>query len=307
MSSAARSTPMTWLTPWNVAGSFVVGGLSVWLVLLAALALVVGAPYYLTAHAARPDHPLHDWFRPGAGIGLLLAVVGTSLMLVMLLYSVRKVLGTVEVLGPPTWWLRFHMVCGIMGPVFIVMHSGFEVVPTGIVSIGYWCMILVSVSGIFGRYLFGHFPAAAASRRLDLQFAEQRLGELRATLVAETSEAEAERIGEALRLVRDLHDEPRTLLGLLLLDIEVSRRAELVRLHLHKAKLSPKVRRRIANLLVGQLHTKKSIASWEVARRLFRYWHLFHQPLALAMYGIAGWHILTAIAFGGVLGFGAGP
>lgn len=293
-------------TMWNITGTVVVGGMGVWLTLLAVVVFVLGAPYYWTGEELRRDHPLHDWFRPGAGIGLMVAIIGSALMFVMLLYSLRKLLGTVEFLGPATWWLRFHMLCGILGPVFIVLHAGF-VWPTGIVAVGFWCMILVALSGVFGRYLFGHFPRAAASRRLDLQYAEKALTDLRSLLVAETHDADGERIAEALRLARDLHDEPRTLLGLLLIDIEVSRRAELVRLHLHKASLPPRVRKKATAILVRQLRMKRSVASWEVARRMFRYWHLFHQPLAMAMYAIAAWHIFTAIAFGGVLsGLGGG-
>lgn len=304
MRTAARrgaSGARALLTPWNIAGTVLVGGLWAWLAVLALAVLVVGAPYYLTGYAARPQHELHGWFRPGAGVGLLAAVVGTSCMLVMLLYSVRKLLRSVDALGPPAWWLRLHMVCGIMGPLFIVMHSGFQIVPNGIVGIGYYCMILVALSGVFGRYLFGHFPATAASRRLDLAYAEEKLTELKALLVAETGDADAERIGEAVALVRDLDDNPRTLLGLLLLDIEVSRRRDLVKLHLRKVNLTPAVRAKATATLLRQLKMKRSVASWEVARRLFRYWHLFHQPLAMAMYAIAGWHIFTAVAFGGVL------
>jgi len=191
------------------------------------------------------------------------------------------------------------MVCGVMGPVFIILHGAMKM-PSGSVGIAFWCMILVSLSGLFGRYLFGHFPKAAAGRRLDLQFARESLSELRAQLVAETRDATGDQVGEAITVARELHDEPKTFVGLLMLDLEVRRRIDVVKVLLWRAGLPTNVRNRARRTLVSQLRMKRSLASWEVARRLFRYWHLFHQPLALAMYMIAVIHIFNAILFGGV-------
>ncbi len=299
MATVARS-PWIPTTRGDLIGAAVVGGLAVWLFALATLVALVGAPYYLTPEEARPDHPLYAWYRPGARVGLLCGVLGTVLMVVMLLYSVRKWAGQAPMLGAPEWWLRFHQVCGVMGPVFIVLHEGIQW-PTGLVAVGFWCMILVSLSGIFGRYLFGHFPKAVAHRSQAMRHVRRQLHELRDRLVAETGETEDGDLVRAVQIARSVDERPDTLLGLALLDLEVARRKEHVRVLLWRSSLSPPVKRAATRALLRQLDLARSLAGWHVARRLFRYWHVFHEPLAMAMYGIIVFHVTTALLFGGVL------
>ena len=43
--------------------------------------------------------------------------------------------------------------------------------------------------------------------------------------------------------------------------------------------------------------TKRNLEAMRVSKRLFRWWHLFHNPLALAMYLIASLHVLEAVLF----------
>lgn len=286
----------------EIAGTLGVGCFTFVLVSLSVLVFLVGIPYWITGLDARVAHPLHGLFRSGGFVGLLAGMMGTFLMVIMMLYSVRKwlnFLGFMEFVGSMQWWLRFHIVCGVMGPVFIILHGAMKM-PNGSVGIAFWCMILVSGSGIFGRYLFGHFPRAAAGRRLDLQFARESLTELRAQLVAETRDATGDQIGQAITVARELHDEPSTFIGLVMLDAEVRRRADVVKVLLWKAGLPKPVYTRARTTLVRQLKMKRSLASWEVARRLFKYWHIFHQPLAIAMYMLALIHIFNALLLGGV-------
>lgn len=299
MASSTRSQAAFAISRTDLVGTALVGGLALWLVLLATVVAIVGAPYYLSPAEARPEHALYAWFRPGARVGLMCGVVGTVLMVVMLVYSVRKWAGVAPSLGPPEWWLRFHQVCGVMGPTFIILHSGIQW-PTGLVAVGFWCMILVALSGIFGRYLFGHFPKAVADKAQAIRHVRRQLHELRDRLVAETGETEDGALVRAVQLSRSIDDRPDTLVGLALLDLEVARRKEHVRVLLWRSKLSVKVKRAATTALVRQLDLARSLASWNVARRLFRYWHLFHEPLAMAMYGIIAFHITTALLFGGV-------
>ena len=51
----------------------------------------------------------------------------------------------------------------------------------------------------------------------------------------------------------------------------------------------------------GQLALVRGMEASVVARRLLRYWHLFHRPLAGAMYVIVVVHIAGAVLFGGSL------
>ncbi|MEZ4237546.1 MAG: hypothetical protein R3F59_15650 [Myxococcota bacterium] len=70
---------------------------------------------------------------------------------------------------------------------------------------------------------------------------------------------------------------------------------------LRRAGLDPEVRREAQRTLVTELGIRRAIGGFEVARRLFRFWSLLHQPLAAGMYCIAVLHVLNAILFGGAV------
>lgn len=270
------------------------------LALVGFVVAIVGTPYWLTATDQRPAHPLHELYAPGNVLGLLLGIVGAGLMAVLLLYSVHKWIPFLHGLGSSQFWMRFHLLAGILGPFFIVLHGGLKM-PSGFIGVGFWCMVFVAVSGFFGRYLFGYFPAAAQGLRSDLEKEVARIDEARAQLVAATRDARPEMIGRAVKLARDVRIEPRGLGELVILDAEVRRRADLIRVLLHRAELPRDVRRRAEAVLITQLTARRNLAGYDVARRILRYWSLFHQPLAFAMYAISAIHILNALLFGKVL------
>ena len=270
------------------------------LVGLAGCVAVLGSPYYLTPTADRLAHPLDGWLRPGATGGLWLGLLGTGLMVAMLSYSVRKFFLGFTFLGSPTHWLHFHIVCGIMGPVFILLHTSF-VRPHGFIGIGFWCMILVALSGVFGRYVYGHFPRTAAGRSQDLDEAREALVQLKAEVVAASPHASGTAIGAAVALARDLDQEAHSILDWIRLDFEVRRRRDLIPIHLTRAGLAGPERQVVADRLVQQLLAKRDVEAWSVTSKLFQWWHLFHEPLAKAMYIIVALHILNAVFIGGAL------
>ena len=92
-------------------------------------------------------------YKSGRGVGYGLGLVGGTLMLIMMLYPVRKHVHLFQGWGPLKYWFRFHMVAGILGPVLVVLHSAFHV---GSVNAGVALasMLLVMASGLVGRFLY---------------------------------------------------------------------------------------------------------------------------------------------------------
>jgi hypothetical protein len=260
----------------------------------------VGFQFYLGGPAQREEHSLNGALEASGVLGVALGFLGTGLMVAMLLYSLRKMVPKAHFLGPTSGWLRFHIICGIFGPIMIILHGGFAA-PTGLVAIAYWCMILVALSGVFGRYLFGHFPKTEAGLQMTLDHARDELTELRSQLVQETVDADAEAIGEAVAIARDFDRKANSIVGLVKLDLESRRRKREIVSALKRAGLEPSVEIRSKEILLGQLKMKKNLEAWAVSRQLFRYWHLFHLPLAQAMYIIVALHIFVAVMFGGAV------
>jgi hypothetical protein len=299
--AAATSSATGRTSPWNLAGWVLLWGTGLTLLWVALLVVIVGFGYYFTPADQRFTHVQHEVFGAGGVVGVLLGMVGAGLMAVMALYSVHKWIPALHPVGTAQFWMRFHMLCGLLGPLFVVLHSGLKIPPFEFTGILFWDMVLVAVSGFFGRYLFGYFPASAAGLRVDLEAEQRKLTDLRAQLVAETRDAGDDHVGQAMKLARDVTLEPSSLGELFVLDADVRRRADLVRIMLHRAGLPPDVRKRAEKTLLLQLTMRRNMAGFDVARRLLRYWNLLHQPLALAMYLMAALHIVNSILFGGVI------
>jgi hypothetical protein len=281
--------------------STVVSGLFVGaLLVIAAGALWLGWDYYPLPRDERSGHELHALLQAGGALGVGLGVAGTALMVAMLLYSLRKAWTRADWMGSLAGWLRFHIVCGVMGPIFIVLHGGL-VWPRGLIALGFWCMVLVGVSGVFGRYVYSFFPRTAGGRVLQYEGALDRLADLRAELVASTASARGDAVGQAVELVTGFEQKADGVLDLLRLGREARRRQRAVDRRLAEAELEPDARRRARRLLADQLRMKRGLEGWQVAGRLLRYWHLFHRPLAGAMYVIVALHVAVAIIFGGSL------
>lgn len=87
------------------------------------------------------------------GLGYSLGVAGTVLMLGLAGYPLRKRLTLLRRVGHLPNWFACHMVLGLLGPLCILFHSGFN--PGSINSaVAMASMLLVTSSGLTGRYLY---------------------------------------------------------------------------------------------------------------------------------------------------------
>lgn len=252
-----------------------------------------GLPYYLTPLAERPRHPLYWQLKPGGTWGLAFGIVGAVMMVVMLLYSVRKRFVALRRLGPVSEWLDFHILFGICGPLFILLHSSFKV--QGLVSLSFWSMVAVATSGIAGRYLYRQIPHSSAGNELSLAEVERLDQELARQLTQEAG-LDAEAIRQLDEVAALGTGAGRSLLGLALrfpLDsLRLGRR-----LRAFRQRFSPRdrhLRRRYELLVRQKVSLRRRILLWQRVRELFHYWHVFHKPFALVMYIFMFVHIGVA-------------
>jgi hypothetical protein len=74
------------------------------------------------------------------------------------------------------YWLEFHIFLCSLGPVMILFHTAFKF--GGIVSISFWSMIAVVVSGIIGRFIYIQIPRTIEGRELSLNEVREMKGDL---------------------------------------------------------------------------------------------------------------------------------
>lgn len=107
------------------------------------------------------------YISPTRGFGYALGIIGGSLMLLLLVYSLRKRWSWLSFLGSTPAWFRFHMVLGILGPLCILYHSNFSTGATNS-NVALFAMLTVAGSGFIGRYFYAHVHYGLYGRKLEL-------------------------------------------------------------------------------------------------------------------------------------------
>ena len=154
-------------------------------------ALIDGLSYYTTPFSERPHLEDHRALRPAGIRGHAYGLVGSVMILLLLLYSVRKRARGLQRFGTPAQWLEVHISFGIIGPLLIILHTAFKV--QGLVAVSFWSMIAVALSGVFGRWLYLQIPRNLAGYEYSRQDLEALEMELAAQAAAESRPEEAAR------------------------------------------------------------------------------------------------------------------
>ena len=121
--------------------------------------------------------PIDHYISPQRGLGYALGIVGGSMMLLLLLYPLRKRVKWLGFMGRMTLWFRVHMVLGVLGPLLVLFHANFHTGATNS-NVALACMLVVSGSGLFGRYFYAQIHNGLYGRRAtlnELRAAAQRL------------------------------------------------------------------------------------------------------------------------------------
>ena len=111
---------------------------------------------------------LERYITPQRGVGYWLGITGGSMMLLLLLYSVRKRYRWLNWLGGIPAWFEFHMILGILGPVLIMFHSNFHLGATNS-NVALISMLLVAGSGVVGRYIYTRLHARLEGHEYTLE------------------------------------------------------------------------------------------------------------------------------------------
>lgn len=274
-----------------------------WLLIVVWLGVAVttfayGLPYYRLPLAARVDSPMDGLLRPSGLIGQGYGVVGTLLITVGVgMYSLRKRVPFLRRLGQLHQWLQAHVFLCTLGPFLVLLHTGFKF--GGIVSIAFWSMTAVAVSGLFGRYVYGHIPRAIHGQRASLESVRAVRTELMERLIADYPR-EAERLRPIV--VAPPPAQPMGLLHALVLAVryDITRRSRIRRLRRAVAagQLPPSLRHDLVAVVRTQATMEQQLVLLQPFQRLFHYWHIFHLPLTAVMFVVLSVHVAVAVMLG---------
>ena len=136
-----------------------------WLTLLGLVALL-GSTWYVSQLG---------WFEAGDDIGYWLGVVGGSMMLLLLLYPLRKHVRVLHRWGKVKAWLWGHMLLGIGGPLLILLHCRFQASSLNAAAALY-SMLVVAGSGVLGRFLYVRVNRGLVAERNALRDLREQIG-----------------------------------------------------------------------------------------------------------------------------------
>lgn len=257
-----------------------------------------GYTYYLTSVEERPFHDDHTMLKPSGPIGHGLGIVGTLLILIGVFgYILRKKNKLLPKVGALKYWLEFHIFLCSVGPLLILFHTAFKF--GGIVSISFWSMVAVVLSGVIGRFIYIQIPRTIHGRELSLGEINAMKNEMSASLSKKynLSEALYDSIISATK-----HEKAETDEGFF--EAESRRRKEKketlrkVNAILNETELQQKDKRGVMDLVRNEIKMNKRIGRLQAMQKLFRYWHVAHLPFALIMLVIMVIHVAITIAFG---------
>jgi len=179
-------------------------------------------------------------------------------------------------------WLDVHIFCGIVGPALITLHSALRF--NGIVSVAYWSMMAVMLSGFVGRYLYVRVPRSIRGVELGYEEIVARAKALHAALV---------QTGLPASLLEELETAgttPRALAR--------RRRLRVLRTEMDRRGFPAAFAEEAIGVASARASLLRRLAQLERTRRLFAMWHVFHQPLVYVMFAIVLVHIGVALYLG---------
>ncbi|VAW69297.1 hypothetical protein MNBD_GAMMA09-1633 [hydrothermal vent metagenome] len=241
---------------------------------------------------ARPE----EYLTAENGLGYALGIIGGSMMLLLLLYPVRKKMMVGKYLGSVPAWFKFHMFCGVFGPIAVLYHANFSLGSLNS-TIALMCMIIVAGSGLVGRYFYSKIHYGLYGQKATL-------GELHGII-----DSEEHQLAAAYKLIPDISDTLKAyhkesnvpldflgsikrffVLGAKLRVASVTLPFELRKvLFAHAVEAGWSKEQTDKNLRILKKHIRAYLKAviktceFSIYERLFSLWHLLHYPLFLML------------------------
>ena len=245
---------------------------------------------------------------PGSGVGYWLGIAGTSLMLLSLLYPLRKRVRSLRAIGTIAFLLRAHMTLGALGPVLILWHANFGLGSINC-SVALVTMLVVAVSGVVGRFLHRKIHFALYESKTEAQEILGDADELKGFLGADPQVA-GRMIAELNAFAQLGTEAPKSVPAVLIFQALIGWRAAVLRRRLtaharqviaiegKRRRRSQEVQRRqlggVRDFVTQYIGAAQKAATFAFYERLFRLWHVFHVPLFILLLIVAIIHVFAS-------------
>ena len=257
-----------------------------------------GFGYYQTNLAERFYHPDHDLLKPSGITGHGLGVFGSLSMLIgVSVYMARKRVRSLSRIGRLKHWLEFHIFLCVLGPLLILFHTSFKF--GGLVSISFWSMVAVFLSGIIGRFIYIRIPRSIEGRELGLNEIREMKKDLPSILKDrfDLDQESIETITGSTRIMTNPY-QVNPVIQYFRNYREDRRIIRRIKLTMKENRLTRSQRSGVLKLVKNEISLKHRIEGLQTMQNLFRYWHVAHLPFALVMLIIMVIHVAVMVIFG---------
>ncbi len=242
-------------------------------------------------------------YSSGAGIGYLMGIAGGSLMLILLLYPLRKRIRLMQNWGALKHWFRLHMIGGVAGPLLVLFHSTFRVGSLN-AAVALGSMLLVVASGLIGRFLYRKIHRGLYGSELTLKELQQTL------------QRDLQTLAPHLRALPDVHAEIDRFVALVAAPPPgwQQRTTHFLSLGWKRWQVHRRVRRALAataspagghadstraglqallRTIDAVLRAAQQAAQFSTYERLFSLWHVVHLPFLCMLVITAIIHVVA--------------
>jgi len=251
-------------------------------IITAAYLSYTGYTYYNLPLEERFYHPRHTWFKPSGIYGQGLGIIGTLMILFgVSIYIARKRYNFLSKILRLKYLLEFHIFLCTLGPILVLFHTAFKF--GGIVSVAFWSMVAVVLSGVIGRFIYIQIPRTIEGRALTLKEVKNLKTDLDSVIEEQF----------------DINDQTKQMIANIANAEKPSyKNVRQLKKELSRKKIPKEDQNYIVKLVKDDVTLSGKIARLETMQKLFKYWHVAHLPFALIMLVIVIIHIAITVAFG---------
>lgn len=249
------------------------------------------------------------FYKPGDNIGYNMGLVGGIMLLTLLLYPLRKRVRFLNGIGLLPAWFKWHMIFGILAPALILFHSTFRIgsINAGMALVA---MLLVSGSGIFGRFFYTKIHNGLYGRQAslkELQDDMNQTGNVKANL-----KFAPEIVSQLEKFASDVGKVTQKGNPGFIYFIRVGIQATLLSKSLTKslqqamlAQIKDKnwsetqlqrldvIHKENKTQIENYIHAVRDVAQFHTYERLFSLWHIFHIPLVYLLVFSGIFHVVS--------------
>jgi len=212
-----------------------------------------------------------------SGLGYWLGIFGGLMMLLLLVYPLRKRRPQWRYLGSVKFWFRFHMLLGVAGPALIIFHSGYRLGSLNS-RVAFFSMLIVAISGLVGRYLYRSIHHGLYGEKI--RFEElYHPAEIDPTEPAQVDDQYAEITAELSQLEQNLVNRHTGINRNYWFYRNARKRVDRLRKQVNQNVVDSEVQ----SSILSKLHGLRSICRFGINEILFSYWHILHFPLFIML------------------------